>query len=96
VENGRYESISGTGYGEDDDEAAGQAGDHPGPGELTVPSRRGRRGADAPVSPAPEETIPPRSEVEGGPETPLELGETGWRQVLKRAVKEFTADLPFR
>jgi membrane protein len=38
------------------------------------------------------ETIPPRSEVAGGPETPLEIGETGWRHVLRRAVKEFTAD----
>jgi membrane protein len=38
------------------------------------------------------ETIPPRSEVAGGPETPLEIGGTGWRHVLRRAIKEFTAD----
>src|ERR1700728_1093326 len=38
------------------------------------------------------ETIPPRSEVAGGPETPLEIGGTGWRHVLRRALREFTAD----
>ncbi len=38
------------------------------------------------------DAIPPRSEVSGGPESPLELGETGWRHVLWRGVKEFTAD----
>ena len=36
--------------------------------------------------------IPPRTQVDGGPETPLELGERGWRHVLRRALKEFTAD----
>jgi membrane protein len=38
------------------------------------------------------EAIPPRSEVAGGPQTPLELGEKGWRLVLARAFKEFMAD----
>jgi membrane protein len=38
------------------------------------------------------ETIPPQREVEGGPETPLELGGTGWRLTLTRAFKEFTVD----
>jgi membrane protein len=38
------------------------------------------------------ETIPPQREVEGGPETPLELGERGWRVTLTRAFKEFTTD----
>jgi membrane protein len=38
------------------------------------------------------DAIPPQSEVEGGPETPLELGGTGWRHVLRRSLKEFTAD----
>jgi membrane protein len=33
-----------------------------------------------------------RSEVAGGPETPLGIGGTGWRHVLRRAIKEFTAD----
>jgi len=39
-----------------------------------------------------EEVIPPQSEVSGGPDTPLELGRTGWRDTLKRSGKEFTAD----
>jgi membrane protein len=38
------------------------------------------------------ETITPVAEVEGAPETPLELGETGWRHVIKRAVKQFGLD----
>ncbi|HEY0937167.1 MAG TPA: YihY/virulence factor BrkB family protein [Trebonia sp.] len=46
----------------------------------------------SPSSDQAEDYIPPQSEVEGGPETPLELGETGWRHVLKRSFKEFTAD----
>jgi membrane protein len=38
------------------------------------------------------ESIPPRNEMSGGPETPLELGGTGWKHTLKRAGKEFVAD----
>jgi membrane protein len=38
------------------------------------------------------EAIPPRSEVAGGPDTPLELGGTGWRHILQRAMKEFKRD----
>ncbi len=39
------------------------------------------------------EAIPPRSEVPaGGPETPLEISRTGWRDTLKRSGKEFIAD----
>ncbi|HEX4288724.1 MAG TPA: YihY/virulence factor BrkB family protein [Trebonia sp.] len=38
------------------------------------------------------EAIPPQSRVEGGPENPLELGGTGWRLTLKRAMKEFKDD----
>jgi membrane protein len=52
-------------------------------------------GDSAPAEPASgrgAETVPPRSEVEGGPETPLELGETGWRVALRRSFKEFTDD----
>ena len=36
--------------------------------------------------------VPPRTATSEGPESPLELGRTGWRQVLKRAGKEFVAD----
>jgi len=42
--------------------------------------------------PAGQETIPPQNEVSGGPETPLELGGTGWKNTLKRTGKKFTLD----
>ncbi len=38
------------------------------------------------------EVIPPQKDVRGGPQNPLELGETGWRNTLKRALKEFKTD----
>ena len=38
------------------------------------------------------ETIPPQNKVSGGPRTPLEIGETGWRNTLKRAGKKFVRD----
>jgi membrane protein len=40
----------------------------------------------------PGETIPPQDAVSGGPETPLELGGTGWKNTLKRTGKKFTID----
>jgi membrane protein len=39
-----------------------------------------------------QETIPPQNEVTGGPETPLELGGTGWKNTLKRTGKKFGRD----
>ena len=38
------------------------------------------------------ETIPPQNEVSGGPDTPLELGETGWRNTIKRTGKKYVRD----
>lgn len=38
------------------------------------------------------EPVPPPNKVPGGPDTPLELGGTGWKYTLKRAGKEFVAD----
>jgi membrane protein len=38
------------------------------------------------------ESIPPQKAVSGGPDTPLELGGTGWKNTLKRSVKKFTLD----
>jgi membrane protein len=38
------------------------------------------------------QSIPPQSEVSGGPDTPLQLGGTGWRNTLKRTGKKFTRD----
>ena len=37
-------------------------------------------------------SIPPRREVSGGPDTPLQLGGTGWRNTLKRTGKKFVRD----
>jgi membrane protein len=50
------------------------------------------RGAGVTRNSAEGQAIPPQTEVSGGPDTPLELGETGWRNTLKRSVKEFKAD----
>jgi membrane protein len=53
--------------------------------DMTAPNpRRGRN--------AGQETIPPQNEVAGGPETPLELGGTGWKNTLKRIGKKFGRD----
>jgi membrane protein len=38
------------------------------------------------------ETIPPQNEASGGPDTPLELGGTGWKYILKRTGKKFVRD----
>jgi membrane protein len=38
------------------------------------------------------ETIPPQNEVSGGPDTPLELGKTGWHDTLKRTGKKYVRD----
>jgi membrane protein len=40
----------------------------------------------------PSETIPSQRKVSGGPETPLDLGGTGWKNTFKRAGKKFTRD----
>ena len=52
---------------------------------MTTPNPRHGRNAG-------QETIPPQNEVAGGPETPLELGGTGWKNTLKRTGKKFTRD----
>jgi hypothetical protein len=39
-----------------------------------------------------QESIPPEREVSGGPDSPLELGATGWRNTLKRTGKKFVRD----
>jgi membrane protein len=38
------------------------------------------------------ETIPPQNEVSGGPRTPLQISEAGWRNTLKRTGKKFVLD----
>jgi membrane protein len=53
----------------------------------------GGRHASEQASPGREtEAIPPQRRLEGGPETPLELGGAGWKHTLMRAMKEFKAD----
>jgi hypothetical protein len=53
---------------------------------------RSKRDASATRSSTEGEAIPPQAESSAGPDTPLELGETGWRNTLKRSGKEFVAD----
>jgi membrane protein len=51
-----------------------------------------RRGGGQPAPSQERETIPPQNGTVGGPDTPLELGETGWRNTLKRTGIKFTRD----
>ena len=39
-----------------------------------------------------QEAIPPQRQVHGGPDSPLEIGKTGWRNTLKRTGKKFARD----
>jgi membrane protein len=61
-------------------------------GERAAVGGHSARAGAASESGDEQNTIPPLRDIEGAPETPLELGETGWRHVIKRAAKEFTAD----
>ena len=38
------------------------------------------------------EAIPPVRDMEGGPDSPLEIGRTGWLNTFKRAAKKFSKD----
>jgi membrane protein len=42
--------------------------------------------------PGRRETIPPQRQVSGGPDSPLEIGRTGWRSTLQRTGKKFVRD----
>ena len=39
-----------------------------------------------------QQQVPPPDKVPGAPATPLQLGRTGWRELLKRSLKEFKND----
>ena len=51
-----------------------------------------REGLAARVMGEDQQEIPPTRQVQGGPDSPLEIGKTGWRNTLKRTGKEFVAD----
>ena len=59
---------------------------------TTLNPRRGRHASEGNAGRQGPETIPPQSEVSGGPQTPLELGGTGWKNTVKRAGKKFSLD----
>ncbi len=59
---------------------------------TTLNPRQGRPARGGEAGPEGQESIPPQSRVQGGPETPLELGGTGWKNTLTRAGKKFTRD----
>jgi membrane protein len=54
--------------------------------------RQDRAAGGDEAAPEGQESIPPQSQLEGGPDTPLELGGTGWKNTLKRTGKKFTRD----
>ena len=64
--------------------------------DAGVRTRTGRETAGRATTVIPSgqatEVIPPQRRAAGGPDNPLELGGTGWRYTLKRAMKEFKAD----
>ena len=39
-----------------------------------------------------QQEVPPPDKIPGAPDTPLQLGKTGWRDLLKRSFKEFKND----
>jgi membrane protein len=51
-------------------------------------TRDGSPGSNTPGG----ETIPPVNTVSGGPDTPLDIGATGWRNTFKRAGRKFIRD----
>jgi hypothetical protein len=51
-----------------------------------------RSGTDGTRRRAGTQTIPPQDEASGGPDTPLELGQAGWRDTVKRAGRKFVRD----
>ncbi len=61
--------------------------------DNSVPAQRD---APPPDNPAPgtrnDEAIPPIRHLQGGPDTPLDIGPTGWKNTLKRSVKKFSLD----
>jgi membrane protein len=64
-----------------------------GSGEAALPMTDASRPSGRPAGgPRGGETIPPRSEVSGGPATPLEIGAAGWLDVFVRTGRKFVRD----
>jgi membrane protein len=61
-------------------------------GETIPPQADAPGRSDTTPDEATGAAIPPRSEVSGGPETPLEIGAAGWRNTFRRAGKKFVRD----
>lgn len=61
------------------------------PDDGGVPPEDGGQNPHRPPPPG-TESIPPQAAVPGGPQTPLELGGTGWQNRLRRTGKKFTED----
>ncbi len=63
------------------------------PGQDPAAGQYPAAGQDPPVrETASGEAIPPVRNLEGGPDSPLEIGKTGWRNTLQRAVKKYSRD----
>jgi membrane protein len=80
--------ITGTWPGEGADD---QTEDQSGKAALVVSHASHARGRGA-LGRRSTESIPPQSQVSGGPETPLELGASGWGNTIKRTGKKFVRD----
>jgi membrane protein len=52
----------------------------------------GKHSAGTPSAPASAQEVPPQTKDAPGPDSPLELGKTGWRDTLKRSATEFKND----
>jgi membrane protein len=60
-----------------------------------VPSQReapNGRSDDGSGDAAPDEAIPPVDQMEGGPDSPLDIEPVGWKNTFKRAAKKFSTD----
>ncbi len=53
---------------------------------------RNRERTSAPPTADQGRSIPPERQVSGGPDSPLELGATGWRSTVKRTGKKYVRD----
>jgi membrane protein len=60
--------------------------------DNTVPAQRDASPDNPPDETQNGEAIPPIRNLEGGPDTPLDIGPTGWKNTLKRSMKKFSLD----